>query len=154
PKVIFYRPGVTSSVRGVLTSPAPLPSGTRLWARVSESYTFYSGATVFPDPTIQDLFFYQASPAGQALAGTFAASPSRSFEALTPEHGVIGLDLYVPPVADDGGTIIPPDGGSVSLGTGERLEFPKGAGDASVAASLRRLTSQEIGTPLPDDLGF
>src|SRR5262245_801330 len=154
PNVIFYQPGVRSSVRGVLTTPAPLPSGTRLWARVSESYKFFTGAEIYPDPTIQDLFFYQANPTAQSLDGTFVASPSRVFEALTLDHGVIGLELYVPPVADDNVTIIPPDGGFVSLQTGERLEFVKGAGPASVAAALRRLTSQEIGAPLPDDLAF
>ena len=153
PKVIFYQPGVSASVRGVLTVPAPLPSGTRLWARVSESYKFLSGAEVYTDPTTQDLFFYQANAAAQSLAGTFVASPSRAFEALTLDRGVIGLELYAP-AADAGVTVIPQDGGSVSLETGERLEFAKGAGAASVAAALRRLTSQEIGAPLPDDLAF
>ena len=153
PKVIFYQPGVHSAVTGVLTTPAPLPSGTRLWARIAESYSFYSGAQIHTDAMVQDLVLYQAQPDALKLAARFIASPSLTFEELTLEHGIIALELYAPP--SGGGApvaMISAQGGFVSAPTGERFDVPAAAVAAPLTASLRRLTADELGLPMPTGL--
>ena len=155
PKVIFYQPGVHSSVTGVLTTPAPLPSGTRLWARIAESYRFYSGAQIHTDAMVQDLVLYQSQPDALKLGARFIASPSRRFEALTLDRGVISLELYAPP--SGGGApvaMISAQGGFVTAPTGERFDLPASAVAAPLTASLRRLTADELGLPMPGGIEF
>lgn len=154
PRIIFYEPGVHAAVTGALTSPSALPSGTRLWSRITESYRFRNGSETYPDPTIQDLTFYQTTADGQHLSASSVASPSRTFEPLSLESGVIGVELYVPPTAGAAPAMIASAGGFVETSTGERLEFPLGTVASPVAAALTRLAAGEIGIPVPAPLVF
>ncbi|HEX7019740.1 MAG TPA: PKD domain-containing protein, partial [Gemmatimonadaceae bacterium] len=154
PRIIFYQPGVHSDVAGVVVTPAPLPSGTRLWARTTELYRFRNGSEIYPDPTVQDLTLYQTAADGQHLAAGYVATPSRTFEPLSLERGVIGIELYVPPSDGSAPAMIASGGGSVQTETGERLEFPEGTIASPVAAAVSRLAATDIGVPVPATLAF
>ena len=154
PKVVFYEPGVKSDVAGRLTAgTALLTSGTRVWARIGESYTFVSGDRLQPEPYVQDLFFYQDDDA-EALVAAHVVTPSFEFEALALESGVIGIDLQVPPAAAPGPSLIGADGGAATSATGERLEVPAGATSNAVAVQVARLESGEVGLTLPEGFAF
>jgi hypothetical protein len=76
PKILFYKPGVKSDVRGtVTTTGAPLPSGTIVRSRIVESYQFVTTGEIHPDPIEQDLVLYQIP--GGPLPVMAAGFPSR-----------------------------------------------------------------------------
>ncbi|HEX6973973.1 MAG TPA: PKD domain-containing protein, partial [Vicinamibacterales bacterium] len=153
PNVIFYQPGVHSDVTGTLTAPAALPSGTRLWARTTESYRFRNGVESHPDPTVQDLTLYQTATDGRHLAASYVATPSRQFDPLSLERGIIGLELYVPP-ADAAPALITAAGGAAQAETGERIEFPQGTVGSPVAVAIGRITAADLGLAIPAPLTY
>ena len=99
PKILFYKPGVKSDVRGTVTATpdAPLSSGTIVRSRIIESYEFVSHAELHLEPVEQDLVLYQI-PGGAApvMAAGFTVSPSLTFEPLSLDNGVITVELRAP----------------------------------------------------------
>jgi hypothetical protein len=148
PQVLFYAPGVRSAVTDRFQLDAPVSSGARLWARISESYSFFSKAEIRLEPSVQDLVFYQTSAEGTSLAAQHTVSPSMTFEALSLEKGIISVDLIAPP-EEAGVHVVDRDGGDVSLPTGERLEVPAGLTETPLAVKLTPLAAGEIGAALP-----
>ena len=85
PKVVFYKPGVNSTVGAVLDS--PLPSGTPLRARIVESYTFTSADEARPDPFVEDLVFYQRPGPTSTVSASFIVTPSLTFDPIDLQAG-------------------------------------------------------------------
>ena len=96
PRILFYRPGALSTVRGRLDAAVALTSGLHIVGRVSESYRFFSGDEVHPEAFESDLTFYQVPGATTRSAADVVVTPSLSFEAAALERGVIGFELIVP----------------------------------------------------------
>src|SRR5262249_22495325 len=90
PRILFYNTGGTSRVTSVLHTDAPMPSGTVLRSRISESYRFTSGSEIQPEPFVEDIVFFQNSaltrnpqsaiPNPQSAAD-FVVTPSQTFDA-------------------------------------------------------------------------
>ncbi len=154
PKVIFYQPGAHAETTGSIQPVTPLSSGVQLWSKISESYKFFSGAEIRPEPYVADLIFYQASANGTPLNARYTVTPSMSFEALTLEQGVITAELHVPPESGDAVLAIDGDGGSLALTGGERIEVAAGSTDSPIAVQMTPLTAAEIGVPLPSGFDY
>src|SRR5688572_25538464 len=151
PKIVVYRPGIRSDVRGNVVLSSALSSGTLVLAKISETYVA-GAAESQPEPFVQDLVLYQAAPDGLSLEAAFPVTPSLTFDTLTFERGTITVELQAPEADGRDLAMIGPEGGAVSAATGERLEIPAGAAAASVTAHLERLTAAEIGLTLPPGL--
>lgn len=150
PQVLFYRPGVFSDVRGRITAATPLTSGAVLLARLTESYTFFSGTEARPEPFLEDLIAYQAGGPATALTATTLVTPSLTFDPLSLERGVIAVELFAP------GAIVPltlvgANGGQIDGPSGIRLAVPVGAVSDSSPIVLGNLDSSDLG-PLPAGL--
>ena len=149
PKVIFYSPGVKSDVAAGFTSTAPLPSGTVLWSRVTESYRFASGSEIHPEPFTADLVFYQRATDPRSQAATSAVSPSLTFEPLTLADGVITVELFARPESAALISTVGPDGGVLTAPTGESIRVPPGAGAEAFPLQITGLGAGELGMPMP-----
>ena len=153
PKIAFYNPGISSAVHAYVDTAAALPSGSVLWIDVSETYRFYSGAEVHPEPFVQDLVFYQTPDAPLSQAAAFPATPSQVFDALTLERGVISLELLVPPANPAAPSLAGPDGATISAGDAA-LTIPAGALGDFTPIDLRPLQASDLGIALPSGLEF
>ena len=149
PQIVFYKPGVRSDVRGVVTATGPVSSGGRVWAHLTEAYQFFSGSAVTPEPYVQDLVMFQVHGAPASIAASFIVSPSMVFEALTLERGVIGVGLYVPPAMATPPAVIDGSGGTVTGPSGESLIVPPGAIGDTTAIVLASLPVDQLGIALP-----
>jgi RHS repeat-associated protein len=150
PRVLFYQPGVRSIVSGSITHAQPLSSGIVLRSRISEEYRFFSGAEARPEPYAADIVLYQTEATGKTLAASYPVTPSLPFEALSLKEGVIGVEAYAPPPAqDDELPIIGAEGGSATASTGERLDLPPGAIADAVPFRVERLSALQLGMTLP-----
>jgi PKD repeat protein len=156
PKILFYSPGVGSTVTGLITSSSPLPSGAPLTLALNEVYHFLDGTNASPERVTQDLVAYQASRAGVPPAGgvppaeaVFPATPSLTFEAIALRDGVITVALHVPG-AETGVPLLGATGGVVNGPAGEQLEIPPGAAPAA-PMSLDTLAQADAGLTLPAD---
>ena len=154
PKVAFYKPGIHSEVRGQLTPAAAVSSGVRVWQRLVESYTYYSGVEVHPEPIVQDLVFFRVPGAAAPLAATSVVTPSMTFEALALELGTIKVELSVPSGASTPAPVVGADGATVPGPGGESLIVPPGAVVDVTAVRLATLTSDQVGFPLPSGLAL
>ena len=156
PKILFYKPGVKSDVRGtVTTAGAPLSSGTIVRSRITESYQFRSAGEIHPDPTEQDLVLYQI-PGGPlpVMAAGFPVGPSLTFEALSLDHGVITVELRAPEEAVHEVAVIGADGGSVNGDNGQRLDVKAGSATTTVPVEVRTIAAADLGAVLPDGFEF
>ena len=151
PKVVFYKPGVNSTVGAVLDS--PLPSGTPLRARLVESYTFTSADAARPDPFVEDLVFYQRPGPNSTVSASFIVTPSLTFDPIDLKQGVITVELGVPSDVNSKPTV-GADGGTVGAPTGEALQVSAGAFSANVPIDIEALTLEALGAALPPELSF
>ncbi len=154
PRVIFYKPDVRSDVRGTIQHSGPLSSGTMLRSTITESYAFRSGEEAHPEPYTQDLFFYQVPGVPQTLAAPFGVMPSLTFEALSLERGVIGVELRAPQAGVVRAGVSGPEGGTVGNDEGDRVDVPAGAVSALVPVDLQRVTLDDIGIGVPPGFEF
>ncbi|MBL8139973.1 MAG: Ig-like domain-containing protein, partial [Acidobacteria bacterium] len=148
PQILFYRAGVFSNVRGNLLAPAPMSSGALVVGRIVESYRFFDGDEIHPEPYEADLFFYQVQGSASNSAAHTVVSPSLSFEASTLERGVIGVELIVPGAAAQP-AVLGPEGGSIAGQNGEQFVLPVGAVPDATAIDLVTLDTSTLGAPLP-----
>ncbi len=151
PRVIFYKPGVKSDVRGtVTTTGVRLSSGTIVKARIIEFYQFVSLAELHLEPVEQDLVLYQIpGGASPVMAAGFPVSPSLAFEPLSLQKGIITVELRAPEEAVHEITLVGGDGGSVTAPTGERLDVAAGSVAATLPLELRRIAAGELGAAVP-----
>jgi RHS repeat-associated protein len=154
PKVLFYQPGVRSIVTGSIFRPDPMSSGAILRSRVSEDYTFFSGAQARPESYAADVVLYQTEVEGKRLAASYPVTPSLPFEALTLKQGVIGVELYAPLDSELQLPLIGSEGGSATSSTGERLELPPGATTEPTPIEIQRLAAAQLGLTLPQGVAF
>jgi RHS repeat-associated protein len=151
PKILFYKPGVTSDVRGMVTTPgAPLSSGTIVRSRIIEAYQFTSQAELHLEAVEQDLVLYQI-PGGPVpvMAAGFVVSSSVFFEALSLATGVITVELRAPLDAVHEVALIGSTGGSALAATGERLDVQAGSTPLAVPIEIRPIPASQIGADLP-----
>ncbi|MCU1382032.1 MAG: hypothetical protein JWL71_729, partial [Acidobacteria bacterium] len=151
PKVLFYTPGVNSTVGVVLDS--QLPSGTPLRSRIVELYTFTSAGEARPDPLEEDLVFYQRPGPAKSVSAGFVVTPSLTFDPLDLQQGVITVELTVP-LESHSQPSVGPAGGIVSTATGETLEVAANAFSTSVPVEFVALTPATLGITLPPELSF
>ena len=151
PKIAFYRPDVHSDVRGALSTPTPLPSGTLLLARISESYVFNAGSESHPDPFTQDLVFHQTSADGVTLGATSIVTPSQTFDPLAFERGVIGVELRAPSATGRELIAAGVDGAIAASATGETMTVPPGAVLDRVAVAIEGLSANSVGFTFPPE---
>ena len=153
PQIIFYRPGVHSDV-GVSISelPAPVPSGTPLLINLAEEYNFYSGNRIVSAPYEQDIILYSLNRS--ELTAGFPVTPSYTFEPLTLEQGVIDVDALAPTDMDRGLSIVAPEGGTVTLPTGEAIFLPEESSDGIVPITLEALAEDDLGIEMSPGLSF
>jgi PKD repeat protein len=154
PKVIFYSPGVKSDVTGLLTSSAPIPSGTVIWSRITESYQFFSGAEIHPDPYTADIVFYQVANEAIRQGATYIVSPSLTFEPLSLESGVITVSLFVPSATPPPIATVSSSGATLTAATGESIEVPPGAATDALPLQISGLSAAEVGALMPDGVDF
>jgi hypothetical protein len=155
PKILFYKPGVTSDVRARVTTTAPLSSGTLARTRILESYQFFSGAELRPDQTVEDLVLYQIPGAGAlTLVAGFPVAPSLTFEALTLQKGTITVEMRAPGELQQVSAVIGSDGGTVQADSGERLDVSAGALSSPLPIAIQVLSAAEVGVPAPDGFVF
>ncbi|HEY3547196.1 MAG TPA: Ig-like domain-containing protein [Propionicimonas sp.] len=154
PKVAFYKPGVRADVRGLITTTAPVSSGVRLWQRLVESYRYYSGAEVHPEPFVQDLVFYRVPLSETSLAGSAVVTPSLTFEPLTLERGVIAVELFVPSDVQPAAVVVGSTGATVQGPAGESLVIEPGSLADPTAIRLATLSADQLGITLPPGLAF
>ncbi len=86
-----------------LQSTAPLPSGTVVQAKVSETYTLGNGDVASLEPRVEDIVLYgrpvPTPPPSGAVAGTptlyamLPITPSRTFDTTSLKEGKIHLDI-------------------------------------------------------------
>ena len=127
PKIVIYRAGVVSDVRGVLTGASPLSSGTLVWTRISETYRFRSGGEVSPEPYTEDLVLFQTNATGASVSASYPVTPSLAFEAASLDRGVITVELIAPPALTDLPVAVGPDGTTVAFAGDRFLQIPAGA---------------------------
>ena len=156
PKILFYKPGVKSDVRGtVTTTGALLSSGTIVRSRIIESYQFVTTGEIHPDPMEQDLVLYQI-PGGPlpVMAAGFPVSPSLTFEALSLDKGVITVELRAPEEAVHEIDVVGADGGSIAGESGQRLDVKAGSVPTSVPIEVRSIAADALGAVLPAGFEF
>ncbi len=147
PKVLFYKPGVKSVVRGTVAGAGVLvSSGTVVHSRITEAYQFYSQTEMHLEPVEQDLVLYQI-PGGPSpvMAAGFPVSPSLVFEPLTLEKGVITVEMRAPEEAVHEVPLVGNGGGSITGANGERLDIGAGSVPSSVPVELRSMSLNELG---------
>jgi PKD repeat protein len=151
PRIIFYKPGVKSDVRGRVTTTTPLSSGAIARTRILESYDFFSGAHMQLDPTLEDVVLFQVpGTGGTTLVAGYPVAPSLTFEALALQQGVITVELRAPGGLQESIEMIGAGGGSVATVSGERIEIGSGAITGPLPVSIASLTTAEIGVAAPE----
>ena len=152
PKIIFYKPGVKSDVRGtVTTTGAPLSSGTIVRTRIVESYQFVSSTEIHPDPMEQDLVLYQIPGGAQpVMAAGFPVSPSLTFEALSLDKGVITVELRAPQEAIHELSVVGADGGTIAGDNGQQLDVKAGSVPLTLPIEIRPIPADQLGAVVPD----
>ncbi|MEN3337502.1 MAG: hypothetical protein V7647_1178, partial [Acidobacteriota bacterium] len=151
PRILFYKPGVKSVVRGTVSTPGALqPSGTIIRSRITEAYQFYTSAELHLEPFEQDLVLYQI-PGGATpvMAAGYPVSPSLTFEPLSLEKGVITVEVRAPEEAVHEVVLIGTGGGSISVPSGERLDVAAGSTPLTLPVEIRALSAAELGVALP-----
>jgi RHS repeat-associated protein len=149
PKILFYSPGVFSTVTGIVTSPSALPSGSPLTLALNEVYHFLDATNATPERITQDLVAYQSPAVPTDAEAVFPATPSLTFEAISLRDGVITAALYTQG-AETGVPLLGAAGGVVNGTAGEQLEIPPAAAPAAPMA-LATLTQADAGLTLPAD---
>ncbi|MFN8066057.1 MAG: Ig-like domain-containing protein [Vicinamibacterales bacterium] len=154
PKVIFYQPGVGSDVRTTVQPEGAVSSGATVAARLTEAYRFHGNASAAPEPMVQDLVLFQeAGASAPALGGALHVTPSLTFEALTLQQGVIGIDVLADLPAG-GGTLARVQGGDFSTPAGQTLTIPPGAIRDGAVVSVSSLAVGDLGIQLPQGIGY
>ncbi|MDD5106333.1 MAG: PKD domain-containing protein [Desulfuromonadaceae bacterium] len=150
PQITFYKPGIKSDVGFTLTSSQQLPSGTVLWAVISERYDFFSGERIVVEPYHQEIVMYGYGLGGnKTLSANFQVSPGQPFNGQQLAKGIITVSAVVPPENAQLFSVIGPQGGEVSSLSGEKITFPVGAVSRFVPVSLMNFKPADTGLSLP-----
>ncbi len=148
PRVLFASPDARSLVGGQVTSTAPVSSGLILRTRLVESYRFLNGEQWQPPVRLQDVVLYQRPVDALTLSAHFPVGPSRAFEAIALERGVIGVELRTADGATGAG--IAGAAGGTATGDGNlELVIPAGALGAPGQVAIRRVAVEDLGVPVP-----
>ncbi|MCC6161758.1 MAG: Ig-like domain-containing protein [Acidobacteria bacterium] len=148
PRVLFASPDARSMVTGTVTSVAPVTSGLFLHAALDETYAFVDGERWRPVGRLQDVVLYQRPAAPLTSEATVPVGPSRAFDPLSLQRGVISVELRIP-IALTGGSIVGSGGGTVQGDDEVELAIPAGAVDAATQMAVRRVPVESLGLTLP-----
>ena len=151
PKLIFYKPGVSSEVGTRVAGTAPLLSGQPIWANIAEDYSFYTKEHVLGEPFDQDLSLFTFGLQNGELLADYIVSPTQSFEGLALEKGVITVTASLPPMTAETVAVLGPQGGTVTGPGGETLTFPAGSVSRFIPVSLELFDAVQNGLALPAD---
>ncbi|MBW1902720.1 MAG: Ig-like domain-containing protein, partial [Deltaproteobacteria bacterium] len=132
--------------------PGQIPSGAPLLINIDEDYNFYSGNRIVSAPYMQDIVLYSLNR--PELTAGFPVTPSYTFEPLTLEQGVIDVDALAPTDMDRGLSVIAPEGGTVTLPTGETIFLPDEASADIIPVVLEPLAEDDLGIEMPPGLSF
>jgi hypothetical protein len=149
PKLIFYKPGVSSAVGSRIAAAKPLVSGTAIWANIVEDYQFYSGDRIVAEPYAQDIVLYTFGLPAGALLADYPVSPGQDFTGQLLEKGVISVTTSIPPANADFVTVVGPQGGAISAAGGEALIIPAGAVTRTVPVVIKPFDLTASGLTLP-----
>ncbi len=148
PRVLFASPDARSMVTGTVTSAAPATSGLFLHVALDETYAFVDGERWRPVGRLQDVVLYQRPAAPLTSEATVPVGPSRAFDPLSLQRGVISVELRIP-IALTGGSIVGSGGGTVQGDDEVELAIPAGAVDAATQMAVRRVPVDSLGLTLP-----
>lgn len=151
PKIIFYKPGVSSEVGTRIAGGITLVSGQPIRANIAEEYTFYTKEHVLGDPFDQDISLFTFGLPGGELLADYIVSPTQSFQGLALERGIITVTASLLPPASETVSIIGPQGGTVTGPGGESLSFPAGAVSQFIPVELQSFDPLAGGLTLPPD---
>ncbi|RLB24940.1 MAG: hypothetical protein DRG71_04700, partial [Deltaproteobacteria bacterium] len=153
PKVIFYKPGVCSDVGMVVSwAGGSLSSGTTCFTVLREEYDFYSGARMVRGPVVQDVVLY--SMGQEVLSASYPVSPSMEFMAIALKKGIIHVDAIAPETAERDIHIIGPQGGTVSLDTGQSVIVPAHALSETIPVDIETIDPDDPALIIPDGFTF
>jgi len=156
PRILFAEADAKSEVGVLVKPPSRIPSGTPFQTDLDESFSFFDGGNLYPDPAGQHFTLYAFPPAGLPnLQSDFTVTPSRVFESQELELGIIDLAVRLP--IDPGaprGIVVGPDGGIAEVATGERLVVPAGATSESLPVVLSELALADFPVSIPLGLSF
>ena len=130
PPVLFLAPGAHSEVTLQVAEPAGSSSGALVQLELTEHYERADGGTLQLPPVRRDLLLYRQ---GEALGGSIAAGPSRSFDSLIVPRARIDVAAVLP----SGSSLqaLGPAGGEL-VGGGATLLIPAGALERAAPARL------------------
>lgn len=145
--------GATAKGQVTVTPTAPLPSGTPIQAVVSEKYSLVSGEEATPPSFVQELVLYQCrAPSAQCLDGVlrteFPVTPSKTYTLKELAIGTVHLAVQTPE-AGGPGTVIGPDGGTLTASDGTILTIPAGALDRETVVALAVLAESDLRVAVP-----
>ncbi len=146
PRVLFASPEALSLVTGQVTTDAALTSGLPLQVRLVESYRFLDGEEWQPLARLQDVVLYQQPATPLTVSAQVPVGPTRAFDAVLLQRGVIAVELRTPEVS--GGGIVGGDGGTVTGDNDVALEVPAGAIDMASQVAVRRVAVDTL-PPVP-----
>ncbi len=119
-----------------LSSVVSLPSGTRIAARVEESFETHEEGSIRPEPFTQELALYRMATGD--LAASFPVTPTRSYTAEELREGKVHVDLSTAPERYRG-TLVSPGARLIEGDGGVSLSIPAGALTTTIAASVEPL---------------
>jgi len=149
PKLILYKAGVSSSVGSRVAAATPLTSGSTVWSTIAEDYSFYSGDRIIGEPYAQDIVLYSFGLPSGALLADYPVAPGLNLSGQVLEKGVISVTTSIPPVNADLVTVVGPQGGAVSVASGEALIVPAAAVNRVVPISIKPFDLSASGLTLP-----
>ncbi|MFQ5667670.1 MAG: Ig-like domain-containing protein, partial [Candidatus Binatia bacterium] len=143
PPAILSGTGGSAQVATQVQALSPLPSGTRLEARLSEQYALRDGQRITGRVSRQDLAGYQVSvgiPAttsdATVLGASFRLRPSRTFAISELLQGRVTIETLLPEAAESL-HVVGPNGAEVTGAGGLRLTVPPGAVQQPTVIGLR-----------------
>ncbi|TAK03378.1 MAG: hypothetical protein EPO39_12285, partial [Candidatus Manganitrophaceae bacterium] len=142
--------GVHAVGEVIVASTDPLPSGTRLSAKVTEEYNLRDQTNQTPEGFTEDLLVYRSTPSRLAdashLSTKFPVTPSKNFTLKDLMLGKVTLGISLPKEAP-AGTLFGAEGGSLTTADGVTLSIPAGALSAPTLVRSETETVPGLSTP-------
>ncbi|MBI5100738.1 MAG: Ig-like domain-containing protein, partial [Nitrospirae bacterium] len=126
PPAVLSRTGAQGLTKVVVTTETPMPSGTALEVRISETYSLTTGDKIDTAPFTEDITLYAWPEDGddRTISASFPATPSKIYPLGTLIYGKVNIDAYLPSsdvqpsdnvMGDMGGTVTGPDGQGIVI---------------------------------------
>ena len=154
-RILLAEPGRKTQVGVTAIAAEAMQSGMAYQVEFVESYEFVDGATIYPEPNIQDFVFYSFPGGPFRLESDFNVTPSRPFELATLRLGAVTLRLRAPVgLGLPSGELVGLTGSTVTGAGGETLDFPAAATLSTLPVVLTSLDQSGFPVALPADFTF